>query len=968
MSLADPALSSPHSPSHLLEAQVLSSLPHSPQPRVLLIEDASTDAVPMEHSAPTFLPLEHTQSSEPPTSHHPRDDDNSLEPPFLSTWLAIPPLRAGWIPRRELLRRLSAALTMKLTLLISEPGFGKTALLAAWSHSVDRPPASIAWIHLEEENCHPTRFWPTLLAALKHALPCAEPLLVPLGLTCRQRAWKSLLVGILQVLEQVQVPLVLVFDNFHKVEDLSIQQGLTYLVDHLPAHAHVIVSGRTAPPLPLHHWRVSGELLELRTEHLRLTLEETQAMVAGQPELSILRAEVKRLHRWSEGWLAGLKLGLLLLLEGMPLETLTGTRIGEHRHFSDYLLAEVLFRQPDDVQQFLLETCVLEDLVPSCCDWVTGRPGSKAMLERLEGLHLFLVLEVQALHRYRYHHLLAEALQKHLSRTDPGRLQTCHRRAARWYERQHIPSRALAHALAGEDFPYLDHLLERARLAMRYRLIAAEGELNPLLPSPAEAPEEASPRLLLSVAWTYLNRGQARQTEQWLQQAERALEGQQAAPEQTLDILMLRGYLTRPRPGEASRLERQQLEQLAAPELGLRPEALAALARTHFFEGDVATSSRALRQALDAVGSGGEASQLSSLIIGELVSVLRVSGRVRPAIELLKTVLTRAPDPPGGGPLGLHMKMALLRYELNELEVAQEHLQQEVRASELAGSGWALANTWTLQSRIRAAQGDTRGALEALDEAERHASATHSLDLQAGVAAQRARLAVSLQDQDMLQAWQQWREHRLSDDAGQRVLPPILELEALVLARISLLEGQPADVLARIASMQEDALAGDRMLRVLELWLLSAQAHHLLGDEEQALAKLEQALSFAEPQGLLRVFLEEGPALTPLLRRMTRMRVSPARAAFIALLEAGQRAQVEAPGVSTFRLYEPLKDRELQILRAVGDGLSNGDVALELELGLNTVKWYLKGIFSKLRASNRTEAVARARLLGLIRT
>jgi LuxR family transcriptional regulator, maltose regulon positive regulatory protein len=427
--------------------------------------------------------------------------------------LAAPAPRAGVLPRTSLQSLLEVGLGAKLCLVDAPAGFGKTTLLAQWRAAAGG--GRVAWVSLDEGDDDPTRFWIYVVQALRTVEPgVGASALAALGRPSAD-LHRMVLPGLLNELSTVGLPLFLVLDDYHLVTNPTCHQTLTFFLDHLPADVHVVLSGRSDPPLPLARMRARGELAEIRAADLQFTDEEALALLNGPMGLRLATDDAQRLAERTEGWAAGLVLAGLSLRGRQDPSVFIASFQGDNRHVADYLSAEVLIRQPDTIRRFLLGTSILERLSGPLCDAVLEAQGSARLLEELERSNLFLVPLDDRREWYRYHHLFAELLRVELASREPGLLETLHRRAAAWHRQAGNLDEAIGHASAAGEFAEAAALIARHWLTYWRR-----GQRVTLARWLDGLPEEAimaNPPVAYVAAWIRGYSGASKQeTERWL--------------------------------------------------------------------------------------------------------------------------------------------------------------------------------------------------------------------------------------------------------------------------------------------------------------------------------------------------------------------------------------------------------------------------------------------------------------------
>jgi len=911
---------------------------------------------------------------------------------LLATKLHIPRARHGQVSRPRLVDRLTEAVAGELTMVCAPAGFGKTALLADWAQRSGRP---VAWLSLDAGDNDPVRFWRHVAAALEGVRDGVGQRLAPLLGPPSPRSFEAVVTTLVNELAARPDELVLVLDDYHLIESQAVHRSLVFLLEHLPVSLRLALACRADPPLPLARLRASGELAELRTAELRFTLEEAAALLRQAVGPGLTADAVAALEARSEGWVTGLQLAALSLRGRADVAGFVAAFSGSHRYVLDYLAEEVLDRQPEPVRTFLLETSVLDRLCGPLCDAVTGGTDGQRLLEAVERANLFLMPLDEVRGWWRYHQLFADLLRVRLAQERPERLPELHRAAAAWCDQHGLADEAIQYALAAGDTAWA------ARMAERYiGGMPAGGETATAARWLAALPPKlvrARPRLCIARAYGAVVRGRADALEDWLDAADRALAataGGEPAEEEVgpgrddwaagwqedvpeivavlrADLACLRGDAER-----TVRLGRQVLARVPAVDPLKRFLTGWILARADWLRGDLGTAERALASLVGTVRSAGEYF-LTMTVCWELSRVQCARGRLGAALDTCRQALAIAAEAgnpalptPGIAQLGV----AAVLYERDELAAALELATEGMsRVRQLAGSRLEAEGLVVL-ARIRQALGDEAGAAAAAAEAERAGPSPDVVDLFNPAPAARARLLLA---QGQLAEAAAWAVARGLDAEHSPGYPR--EREQMVLARLLLGQGEPGRARRLVERLCAAAAAQRRTGSLIELGALLARTRAAGGDQAGALAALAEALTLAWPEGYVRVFADEGAPLTDLLDqlitgRRRRAAVAPGvpaeylsrvRAAF----QPGARAAPPAvPGVAAMAgLAEPLTDRELEVLGLLAAGLANKQIARELVVAPETAKKHVSHILGKLGAANRTQAVARARELGLLR-
>jgi LuxR family maltose regulon positive regulatory protein len=890
--------------------------------------------------------------------------------PLLTTKLFVPPLRRDRIPRSRLLQRLDAGLlsedngfARKLTLVSAPAGYGKTTLLAEW---IARMEHSIAWLSLDEGDDDPVRFLAYLAAALRTLLQFPSSPDVPE----LSDPGETVLTVMLNRIADLPAPAILVLDDVHRVGASPVHDLLAFLVDNLPPTLHLVLATRADPPLPIARLRARGQLTEIRQNDLRFTDAEATAFLRETMDLDLNPEDAAVLADRTEGWIAGLQMAAVSMRQRDDLGDFVRAFAGSHRYVMDYLLEEVLQRQSAEIQTFLLQTSILEQLSAPLCDAVSVPPlqaGSHSILEHLDQTNLFVTPLDDRRIWYRYHCLFADLLQRQLMQRWPDLVPELHRRASAWYEEQDLVPESIEHALAAGDFERAAMLIEQIvePLMMRSEVTTLRKWLSKL-PEPVL---DQRPVLCAYLAWLLLLGGEPlREVESRLESVvdETGPESGQIQAAHAL-IALYQGDVERVVP--------------------LADAALQTLTQDQGFWYAVATWLRSLFQIDEGALRGDDATPLKQLIHSQLdtqnvfLSVLGLcnlgelrikQGCLRGAEALFDQALARATDrqgnrvPIAGVPLTW---LGELARERNELSSAERQLTEGVERIGEWGPVAAIDGYLAL-ARLRQAQGDGPGAVAALEEAERLAMMFDATKMDDHMVAMvRARMAALQGDFEAVERWAESRGLPGLDPADLQ-LDAVTELhlrkyELVVLALAWILEGRPGEALVFLEPVLAHVAAMGRWGLGIEALALQAAAYHLLGETGPALTRLERALARAEPEGYVRLFVEIGEPMARLLYQAAEQDVFPAYAGRL-LAAFPQPTKSATPAPSPQPLIEPLSERELEILTAIAEGLSNQEAAERLYISERTVKWHASNIYGKLQVSNRTEAVARARSLGIL--
>jgi LuxR family maltose regulon positive regulatory protein len=834
--------------------------------------------------------------------------------PLLATKLYIPPVRTEVVSRPRLIERLNAGLNRKLTLISAPAGFGKTTLVSEWVHTVGahRDAPQVAWFSLDEGDNDPTRFLSYLIAALQ-TLGARQGTVGEgvLGALCSPHPPPAEIVLTSLINEIAAIPnrIILVLDDYHLIEAQAIHDALSFLLEHLPPQMHLAIATREDPPLPCARLRARGQLTELRATDLRFSSSEAAEFLNQVMGLDLSAEEITALETRTEGWIAGLHLAAISMQGHEDATSLIQAFTGSHRFVLDYLIEEVLEQQSKSVQAFLLQTAIVDRLTGSLCDAVrfgtaetpnrSARAASslgiagngQAILERLERANLFIVALDEERRWYRYHHLFADLLRRRLRQTQQELVPTLHTRASEWYEQAGFTDEAIEHALRADD-------LERAARLLEEHLDASwgRGEHSKLRRWLDRLPEEmlfSRPHISIYQARYQCLSGQLHAAERTLKAAERAVEpgpeelGPNRAAETELQTrlsltpserIRLRGRAAATRalmcsyqgdvPGIVQHAH-QALEYLPREDLAWRSVTAVILGNAHGFKGDMTAAYEARFEALKACEAAGD---IYFVMIAnlELAITLRAQGRLQRTIEICQQQMQAADEN------GLSQTRAVgwllatwgeTLAELNDLNEAIDRAKKGFRLTERSGDLQMIGWSFMCLMRILFSRGDLADAEETIQKMENFARESRQPPWIANqMTAWQARLWLA---QNELEPALQWVQERGLDTGGEPVplhqIDFFLLFEYLVLARILIAQGRLDETTTLLEQLLKAAEAGGRTPRVIEILNLQALAFQAMGDLDRALNALERALTLAESEGFVRVFVDEGPPMAQLL-------------------------------------------------------------------------------------------------------
>jgi LuxR family maltose regulon positive regulatory protein len=903
---------------------------------------------------------------------------------LVSTKLRPSQVRPQLVARPRLIATLEREAGRKLTLISAPAGFGKTTLLVEWLRERADGEGYVAWVSLDEGDNDPVRFLSYLVAALRKTgeEEFGEGVLAALRSPEPPRM-EAVLGAFVNDLADLPGEVAVVLDDYHVIDSENVHWIVTFLLERLPEDAHLVISGRVDPPMPLARLRARGQMMELHASDLRFTPEEATAFLNDAMGLDISAGDVAALEGVTEGWIAALQLAALSMRERKDISAFIRSFSGGHRDIFDFLAEEVLERQSEPVQMFLLETSNLDSLSGPLCDAVTGRNDGQRMLERLERENLLIVPLDDERVWYRYHHLFADFLRSRLEREQPERVAPLHLRASEWYEENASVAEAVRHALSAGDHVRAARLMEGGVGQTWYR-----GEVMTLLGWLRELPKEAMLRRPLLLVWyaaALMLIGRFEDVESLLREAESAVggagEGQgeelrpvadEADPQHVrATAAAVRSLHARLQGDPQGAIEhaRRALALLPEDNLDPRPFAALCLAEAYRDTDDLEAANSTFAETVE-LGLAAGHDYIALTAMGSLAHLRMAQGRLREAEETLREALGFAAERgaellPAVGRVRIAMGELLL--ERDDLEASERELTLGTELVERAGELEILARGQVALSRAKWAQGDAEGALKLAHEAQRLARESGAPQAITDAALWKARL--HLMRNELLAA-----ASELERGPGVEEVPrSTQDAKSISLARLLIAREDHDEALQMLNHLRETAEAADQRGSVVEIRTLQALVLRAKDEKNRAIDVMGRALDLAEPEGYVRIFVDEVSPMAELLSevleaqqsgRLDSLRRVPAHY-LRKLLAALERDDPSASQPAT-ELPEVLSERELEVLQLIASGKSNRRIASELFVSVGTVKTHINNLYRKLDAHSRTQAVARARELKLL--
>jgi LuxR family maltose regulon positive regulatory protein len=912
--------------------------------------------------------------------------------PLLMTKLAVPSARSPLVPRPRLSERLEEGLGPQLILVSAPAGFGKSTLLGTWASEVSGSGRSMAWYSPDSGDNDPAQFWRYFFTAIDLLQPGSGRTALALLGSPQVPSIETILTTLLNELVDLSTDAVLVVDDYHLIESQTIHEVLTFLIDHLPPRMHLVIATRMDPPLPLPRLRARGEMTELRAADLRFTPEEAATFLNRVMGLELSAEDTAELEGRTEGWIAGLQMAALAMRDHADVSGFIAAFTGSNRHVVDYLAEEVLARQPEELRTFLLKTSVLDRMCAPLCNAVTGHADGQTTLERLEHANLFVIPLDDERHWYRYHHLFADVLSQRLQQTQARLVPELHKRACGWFERQGLVGEAINHALAAQDWERAVRLIESNGVT-----IVLGRQIQTMLGWIDRVPEELArerPALCTIRALALVLRNRPDDAEASLREAERYL-GADPTTDQARTILgrvaVIRAAIARS-SGDLQRcvaMGRRALELLPETESTARAAARTNAALAYQVSGNVAPANE---RPLEEVAASFHASGAHVMLLRSIDFLARLrtlQGRLRAAAATYEESAQVASGRDGSrGTLNsaaYYVGLGDIHREWNDLDSAESHLRRgiEMFTGTLSVDAEVVTHGYLSLARLQQARGrhaDARTTLEEFADLARQRD-FFSLLAARGEAAL-ARLALVQDDLPTAVSWAEASGLGACDEHNYR-----REEQYLTRARVLIAQGRldPRgsyldDALGLLDRLFTAAQGAGRMGSVIEILALRALALQARQEWSESLTTLESALTLAEPEGYVRVFVDEGAPMAALLSELLKTWRKGSRGAKqLTSLTYVRRllAVFESPHTSTEPpvgrasesdqpLLDPLTAREREVLELITEGLSNQEIASRLFIATSTVKGYVHSVLRKLEVDSRTRAISRAHELHLV--
>ncbi len=895
-----------------------------------------------------------------------------MDDPLIKTKLFMPRIPSDWVRRPRLIDQVESGLTIRLTLVSAPAGYGKTTLIADGLHNARIP---VGWLSLDTSDNDPTLFWTYFVAALQTIHPgIGKPALSMLQ-SPQPPSAEWLLATLINEIAEVPADFALVLDDYHEIDNQSIHDSISRLVDRMPPQMHLFITTRADPPLPLARLRARDHMRELRAADLRFTLAETTEYLNDLMRLGLSRTNVKTVEDRSEGWITGLRIAALSMRTTDDVSAFVDSFGGGTHHIFDYLIEEIVNRQPPEIREFLLRTSILDRLTGPLCDGITGRDDSQEILEDLERKNLFVVPLDDNRHWYRYHVLFSDLLRAQMIGQKPDLISELHAKASQWFEGEGLTVEAVNHAMVSQDFDRVVELIEPLVMTM-----VAQNKHATVLRWLSKIPDDLAaghPWLCVGGAWASLWMRKYEDVQKFTQWADARLpERVEEYDKEVIDwhhirayLLVLRAFLTFNSNDLISTIDlcHDALRHAPVDDTLLFATIMLNLGFAFTASGDLESGYVHFKEA--ATKAKATASyHYASAATAHMADLEAQVGHLHKAAHTYRQAIQIAKEWGSGecAPVASYALVGLseVLYEWNKLDEAASQLDQGIGLVAMSSESQPeiMEKGLLVMARLAHARGKPDDVHHALARAREVAQPAIDLDYRPlQVSSWEARIALSEGKLVEVIDWAADVERSLpiTEIPDYRS-----EIKYLTLVRVKIASGETQEIPESLERLHKVMNDNKRMSSVVEVLILKALALQAQGKLDEAVVALGRALSLAKPEGYVRIFVDEGKPMAQLLQHAAVKGIDLDYVAkLLAALGSGRQPEKQPAGSP---VAEELTQREEEILRLIAAGLSNRDAAELLVVTEGTVKKHLNNIFGKLGVKSRTQAAARAKELDLL--
>ncbi len=869
---------------------------------------------------------------------------------YLQTKFYMPPWRPDSVARGRLIERLSEGLDRhrKLALLSAPAGYGKTTLLAEWIHTLQsRQPFNvrIACLSLDHEDNDPARFLRYFVSAIRLADEASGQAALSLLGSPQLPPLFAILDVLVNELTTLPYQIILVMDDYHLITNSNLHEAIEYFIDHQPSCFHLVIATREDPPLPLARLRVRGEMCEIRADDLRFTMDEAYRFFGHALNINLQADTVETLEAKTEGWPAGLQLAALAMQNLHDQHDFVADFSGSHRYIIDYLLDEVLQRQPPEISDFLSRTAVLKRFNADLCQVASHNGASAAILSKLERRNLFLVPLDSQRGWYRYHPLFADVLCGGLSAEAERQIQTD---AACWLESQGLIAEAIPYWLAVKNTEEAKRLIGElaADLLRRGELQTLLGWLDAL----PVAEVDSDPNLVSYKALSLLMTGQINFARDYIARISIRVENQALGAGRGRFLSMQAWFAMTAGEARTGELAQAALRELNASDSFFRILTLIALGNYYAWNAELPPSSRVFEEAYE-LGRQLNHPFISLGALANLAFNLLDQGELRKAEALCRSALTEYVDSRGCRLpiLGMiYMPLASICYEKGSFDEAQQFAQEGSDLCERLFSSTIMGkDNHIVMARIAMQRGNVEQGLELVQSTQDEARRNNMMMVVYKMAIVRAEL--HLMKGNLAEAGIALSE---LDALGQSSLPKAEHVAAHLHAMYLAARRKPQEALQIVTRLERVDRDEGSLRRLIGIYVTKALI--LDGQSKAALARktFERAIKLAAPEGYKVAFLPTRARDTRPLLRATR---SAAPSFVDSILKTGEPSDEHLS-----KLLDPLSEQETKVLSLMVAGKSNQEIAEKLVISVGTAKWHVHNILQKLGAKSRAQAIAAA--------